>query len=293
MTPTQPHLASAPPTTDAADAPPPAWDLLREELSAGPVVWSVCVQELPERARGLGQVADGRPETRLSLEASTVGAAPVVTRLLVLLEAARSLDCARIDRDEVIPLVSEPGSRPGLLAALSPSGWTVTDLAGAVAAAGDEDAQATLVTRLGADEIDGLGAALGLPAGPDAEVAAADIARLVVGLHRGTLVCPAVSGQVRSWLSAGRDLAGVGAGLGLDPGVLSDPASRVGLWHAVAARAGCRSECGLVTGPAGSFAYAAVAAWAPGDPAATDAARRRALVGARRLGETLRAAVGA
>lgn len=303
MTRHAPGLPSASPTSASRDEPAPAWQALSDELSAGPVVWSVCVHELPERARGLGQVADGRPETAVTLEASPGSAGGLAPRLVVLLAAAGALATGRVGRDETMPLVlprppSEPrlpgrpqDGRGGLLAALSPVGWSVPDLALAVAATGDADAVATLRGRLGGPEIDALAAAVGLPLSAEVPVAAADIARFVVDLQHGTLVSPSVSAQVRRWLACGRDLSGVGVGLGLDPAALVDPVSPVRLWHAVATERGGRSECGLVEGPRGTYAYAALGGWADRDPDVDDAGRRHALAGAARLGAALRRAV--
>jgi beta-lactamase class A len=169
------------------------------------------------------------------------------------------------------------------------------DLAVLVGAVSDNLATNVLLRAVGLDAVRATGAALGLRAtglhdrvrdhrGPEHQPAlstasAAELSRLFADLAAGRVVSPEVSARVLGWLALNTDLSMVASAFGLDP-----------LAHAVVRNKtgtdeGVRADAGVVEGPGGAFAYAALAAWDGGDHVDAVLAAMRA------LGERLRAAI--
>ena len=69
-----------------------------------------------------------------------------------------------------------------------------------------------------------------------------------------------------SWLRAGADLSMVAQPLGLDPLAHADGDRGLRLWHKTGTDDGTRADVGLVSGPEGTVAYAAIARWDPTGP---------------------------
>lgn len=113
---------------------------------------------------------------------------------------------------------------------------------------------------------------------------AADYVRLLADLHAGLVVSPGVSRRVLDWLAPSVDLSMVAAALGLDPLAHVGPDRGLAVWSKTGTDTGVRADVGLVTGPRGTVAYAAICTW---DEAEGD--RRDAVLAAMRaIGEVVR-----
>ncbi len=119
------------------------------------------------------------------------------------------------------------------------------------------------------------------PADPPtlSEGCAADWVALVDGLAAGTVVGPAVSARVRGWLATGSDLSMVASALLLDPLAHVADDRGVRLWNKTGTDGSVRADTGVVDGPAGRVAWAALCNWTPGDdrPRAAVMATMRAI----------------
>ncbi len=130
--------------------------------------------------------------------------------------------------------------------------------------------------------------------GPDdpptlSEGCAADWVAVMAGLEAGTVVGPAVSATVRSWLATGVDLSMVASALHLDPLAHVEVDRGVLLWNKTGTDSRARADVGVVRGPAGPVAYAAICNWEPGD----DRPRAAVMAAMRDLGAVVAELVGA
>jgi beta-lactamase class A len=93
------------------------------------------------------------------------------------------------------------------------------------------------------------------------EGCAADWVAVMSGLDAGTVGGPAVSARVLSWLATGVDLSMVASALHLDPLTHTVPDRGVRLWNKTGTDSSARADVGVVRGPAGPVAYAALCTW--------------------------------
>ncbi|HEY0535206.1 MAG TPA: serine hydrolase [Actinoplanes sp.] len=230
-------------------------EIVDEVVSGTPAVdWSVRI----------GERAAHQPERRL--RTASVG------KLLLLIETARRIGDGRPDPAE--PLAKDPAlavADSGLWQHLSVPALPIADLAVLVAAVSDNFATNVLLGRIGLRPPADLAAELGLretalldfvrrkraPTDPPTLSwgTAGDLAALMSGLARGSVVSPAVSARVDSWLATGVDLSMVASGFDLDPLAHTDGALR----NKTGTDDGVRADLGHV----GPKAYAVLANWNP------------------------------
>jgi beta-lactamase class A len=232
-------------------------EIVDEVVSRTPAVdWSVKI----------GDRAFHQPERRL--RTASVG------KLLLLIETARRIEDGRLDPAE--PLAKDPAlavADSGLWQHLSVPALPVADLAVLVAAVSDNFATNVLLGRIGLRPLTGLAAELGLretalldfvrrkraPTDPPTLSwgTAGELAAVMSGLARGTVVSPAVSARVDAWLATGVDLSMVASAFDLDPLAHIDGALR----NKTGTDDGVRADVGHV----GLLPYAVLANWNPGD----------------------------
>jgi beta-lactamase class A len=232
-------------------------DTVDDVVSATPGVdWSVRV----------GDHAAHQPER--CLRTASVG------KLLLLIETARRISDGRLDpsgrlnRDSTVAVADS-----GLWQHLSVTALPVADLAVLVAAVSDNLATNVLLGHIGLRPLTGLAAELGLretalldfvrddrrPGDPTtlSQGTAGELAGLMSGLARGTVVSPAVSARVDSWLATGVDLSMVASGFDLDP--LAHAGSP--LRNKTGTDDGIRADVGHL----GPLPYAVLANWNPAE----------------------------
>jgi beta-lactamase class A len=216
----------------------------------------------------IGGRAAHRPELRL--RTASVG------KLLLLIETARRIGDGRLDPAE--PLAKDPAlavADSGLWQHLSVPALPVADLAVLVAAVSDNLATNVLLARIGLGPMTDLAAELGLretalldrvrgeraPGDPPtlSRGTAEELAGLMSGLARGTIVSPSVSARVDSWLATGVDLSMVASGFDLDPLAHGDGDRGPALRNKTGTDDGVRADVGHL----GPEAYAVLANWEP------------------------------
>jgi beta-lactamase class A len=232
-------------------------EIVGEVAGATPAVdWSVQI----------GDRASHQPERRL--RTASAG------KLLLLIEVARRIGDGRLDPAE--RLAKDPAlavADSGLWQHLTIPELPIADLAVLVAAVSDNFATNVLLGRIGLRPLTDLAAELGLretalldfvrgERAPDHPPAlswgtAAELAGLMGGLARGTVVSAAVSARVDSWLATGVDLSMVAAGFDLDPLAHADGDLR----NKTGTDDGVRADVGHV----GLQAYAVLANWDPAE----------------------------
>jgi beta-lactamase class A len=121
------------------------------------------------------------------------------------------------------------------------------------------------------------------------EGCAADWAALMAGLERGSVVSRAVSARVLAWLATGVDLSMVASALLLDPLAHTEPDRGVRLWNKTGTDSSARADVGVVRGPAGPVAYAAICTWHRGD----DGPRAAVVSAMREIGDVVAGLAGA
>jgi beta-lactamase class A len=216
----------------------------------------------------IGDRAVHQPERRL--RTASVG------KLLLLIETARRIEDGRLDPSE--PLAKDPllaVADSGLWQHLTVPELPVSDLAVLVAAVSDNFATNVLLARIGLGPTADLAAELGLrdtalldfvrreraPTDPPTLSwgTAAELAGLMDGLAGGTIVSPAVSARVGSWLATGVDLSMVASGFDLDPLAHNEGDGGPRLRNKTGSDRGVRADVGHV----GREAYAVLANWEP------------------------------
>ncbi len=189
----------------------------------------------------------------------------------------------------------------GLWHLLTTDALPVVDIAVLVAAASDNLATNVLLRNIGLDSVAARGHLLGLnstalhdrvrnhrlPSDPPtlSTGTATELAGFFAALHRREVVNPAVSEQLLGWLATNTDLSMTAAAWGLDPLAHQGSDREIRLWNKTGTDTGIRCDVGLVTQPAGTYAYAVLANW-PAEEA--DALRDRVLETMRRIGSGLR-----
>ena len=229
-----------------------------------------------------------------------------LAKVFLLVEVADRLDRGLLDpqqpvrRDRVAPVADS-----GLWQHLASPELPLVDVACLVGAVSDNWATNALVDLVGLASVRARATALAPGGstmhdlvrddrGPDdpptlSEGCAADWARLFRGLAAGSVVSPAVSTTVLSWLATGADLSMVASALVLDPLAHAGPDRGVLLWNKTGTNSSVRADAGLVRGPAGEVAYAAICNWERGD----DGPRDAVMAAMRDLGTTVARLVGA
>jgi beta-lactamase class A len=209
-------------------------------------------------------------QPELQLRTASVG------KLLLLIETARRIADGRLDpagtlaRDPALAVADS-----GLWQHLSVTALPVADLAVLVAAVSDNYATNVLLGRIGLRPLTGLAAELGLrqtalldrvraertPGDPPtlSRGTAAELAGLMGGLARGTVVSAEVSARVDSWLATGVDLSMVASGFDLDPLAHNEGDGGPALRNKTGTDDGVRADVGHV----GLRPYAVIANWDP------------------------------
>jgi beta-lactamase class A len=207
-------------------------------------------------------------QPELQLRTASVG------KLLLLIETARQIADGRLDPAE--NLAKDPAlavADSGLWQHLSVPALPVADLAVLVAAVSDNFATNVLLGRIGLRPLTDLAAELQLretalldrvrgertPADPPtlSHGTAAELAGLMSGLARGTVVSEEVSARVDSWLATGVDLSMVASGFDLDPLAHHDGDRGPALRNKTGTDNGVRADVGHV----GLLPYAVLANW--------------------------------
>ena len=229
-----------------------------------------------------------------------------IGKVLLLLEVARLLESGELDgSQQLVPRQEDLVADSGLWRHLSTAEMEVVDCAALVGAFSDNLATNVLLRRVGgARAVEETAVAAGIEDvalhGPVRDVrgpsdpptlstgSAAGLAALAARLHRGELVSPTVSARVAGWLSLNADLSMVASAFGLDPLCHDEPDRGLRLWNKTGTITGVRGDVGVLSGPAGTIAYAVLAEW--DDPAAP-LAREEALAGMALVGAAVRRVV--
>ncbi|WP_425843624.1 serine hydrolase [Agrococcus sp. TSP3-2-1] len=263
MTPTHPPL------TDAA-----TWSVLVRDAATGETVFS------------------SSPDLELS-----AASAP---KLLLLVASAALAERGDLDLDERLDRSSvEPVGDSGLWQHLSQPTLTAGDAAMLVGSVSDNLATNALLERIGLDAVERVRAELGIegvrlhdrvrdhraPEHPArlGTASATGLADLMVRLAARRIGSGAVSDRVLGWLRHSVDLSMVAAAFAKDPLSHGHGAERPRIVNKTGTDAGVRVDTGLVLGARRTFAYAALANWAP-ETGAADAV----LTSMREIGAELR-----
>ncbi len=242
---------------------------LAQTLAACPDVrWSAAI-----RAASTGDLLAAAAEDAV-LSTASVG------KVLLLVEAARQFETGELSETELLARSTVPPvADSGLWQHLAVDTLPAADVCALVAAVSDNLATNVLLRELGlarvartAGHLELEATALcdevrdvrgpGLP--PHLSVAtAAELTEFFALLHRGALLTAAVSHRVRRWLSLDADLSMAASAFSLDPLAHQAPDRGVTLVHKTGTDACVRADAGLVEGPAGAYAYAFLANWAP------------------------------
>ena len=250
------------------------------------------------------RAGDGTPALRHDpdrlLRTASVG------KVFLLVEVADRLERGLLDpaqpvrRDRAAPVADS-----GLWQHLATAELPVDDVACLVGAVSDNWATNALLDLVGIDPVRERAKALA-PGGSVlhdlvrdhreahhprtlSEGCASDWVTLMAGLESGTVVSPAVSARVLGWLATGVDLSMVASALLLDPlaHVVADRGVR--LWNKTGTDSSARADVGVVRGPAGAVAYAALCTWPRGD----DRPRPAVMAAMREIGTVVAGLAGA
>jgi len=232
-----------------------------------------------------------------------------VGKVFLLVEVADRLERGLLDpahavrRDRVAPVADS-----GLWQHLSTVELPVVDVASLVGAVSDNWATNALLDLVGLDAVRERARTLAPGGsmlhdlvrderGPHhpptlSEGCASDWVSLMAGLEAGTVVSQAVSAHVLAWLAVGVDLSMVASALHLDP--LAHTAADQGpdgvlLWNKTGTDSSARADVGVVRGPAGPVAYAALCTWPRGD----DRPRAAVMAAMREIGTVVARLAGA
>jgi beta-lactamase class A len=222
-----------------------------------------------------------------------------VAKLFALVELAARLDSGELDADLVLDRREvDPVHDSGIWQHLRADALPVEDLAVLVASVSDNLATNVLLGRLGLERVQQRAAALAAggsmlhdvvrdqrgPGAPEvlSTGCARDWAGFFAALHRGEVVSQAVSARLLRWTAVNCDLSMVASVLGLDPLAHQEEDHGLRLWSKTGTDAGVRADVGLVRGPAGVVAYAAICAW---DDSAGAVSRSRVLERMRAVGD--------
>ncbi len=255
--------------------------------------WSVAV-----RNASTGALLAAHEPDQLLLSAS-------VGKIFLLVEVAARIAAGRLDPAEPLAWTDdEHVADSGVWYLMDARTLSVRDLCLLVGAFSDNLATNVLVGRVGLGAVQARARALGCvrstlldrvrlvrtPQDPPtlSVGTAGELSQLLLDLHRGVVVSPAVSQQVLRWLAANADLSMVAAAFDLDPLAHAESDRGVTLVNKTGTIGAARIDVGVVTGPAATLAYAVLATW----PEHVDP-RDAVLADMRRIGVGLRRAIGA
>jgi beta-lactamase class A len=253
--------------------------------------WSVCVVD-----------ADAGAELA-SLDPDLVLSTASVAKVFALVELASRMEAGELRAETVLDRRTVPPVHDsGLWHLMAVDELSVEDVAVLVGAVSDNLATNVLLDLLGIEAVQDRARQLA-PGGSMlhdhvrddrqshhpavlSSGCARDWAGLFAQLHRGEIVSPEVSLRVLGWCAGNADLSMVASALDLDP--LSHGQADLGLrlWNKTGTDRGVRADVGLVRGPHGSVAYAAICTW---DDSGAALPRRQVLTGMRAVGERIRA----
>ncbi|WP_216894911.1 serine hydrolase [Nocardia alni] len=238
------------------------------------VTWSVCL-----RARSGGVLAELGADRRLST--ASVG------KLLLLAEVARQVEAGELEGD--LLLSRQPSlmvGDSGLWQHLRADALSVADLAVLIASVSDNLATNVLLDHVGLGRVQALADEMGLCAtalldrvrddrSPDdppmlSVGTAGELSRLMMDVVEDKVVSPAVSRRLADWMSLGVDMSMVASAFGLDPLAHTVSDRGVLLRNKTGTDIGVRADVGVVTGSAGTVAYAVIANWAEGEVSVRD-----------------------
>ncbi|KAA1395873.1 serine hydrolase [Aeromicrobium ginsengisoli] len=259
------------------------------------VEWSVCVRDAAS-SRVLASLSPDRV-----LRTASIG------KLFLLIEIARAAAAGELDLGEELRRTSDDAvADSGLWHLMRRDAFTIDDLCWLVGGFSDNLATNVLTRRIGISAVGATSASLGFvrsalldrvrddrsPEDPWTLSAgnADELSDLMARLHRGDIGSASVSSRVLRWVAANADLSMVAAAFGLDPLAHAEPDRGVTLVNKTGTISTVRGDVGVVTGPAGSVAYAVLASWP--DDAAEDP-RDRVLAEMAAIGATIRTHIGA
>jgi beta-lactamase class A len=206
-----------------------------------------------------------------------------VGKVLLLIETARQVEAGELDPAEPATRLAEDYVEDsGIWQFMATDSLCVADVAHLVGIMSDNLATNVLLRRVGLDRVQRTAGDLGLQhtrlndrvrdhRGPQdpwtlSEGSAAEWVDLLARLSADAVVSAGVSRRVLAWLRAGADLSMVAQPLGLDPLAHAAGDRGMRLRHKTGTDDGTRADVGLVSGPAATVAYAAIAHWDPAGP---------------------------
>jgi len=225
-----------------------------------------------------------------------------VAKVFLLVEVARRLDDRSLDADQPVDRRrAVPVADSGLWQHLRSDVLPLGDVARLVGTFSDNLATNALIEVVGLDAVHAIAPTLvehgsmlydvvrdeRLPEHPPmlSEGCAADWAGLFRRLHRGDVVNERVSATVLGWMATSVDLSMVASSFDLDPLAHLDADQGYTVVNKTGTNSTVRADVGVVTGPAGTCAYAAICNFADHRPAV-----RHAVLGAMRsIGSAIRA----
>lgn len=217
-----------------------------------------------------------------------------VAKVFLLVEIARRLDDGGLSADQPIDRRrAVPVADSGLWQHLGTDVLPLGDVARLVGTFSDNLATNALLAVVGLDTVQALAPMLvahgstlhdvvrdeRLPEHPPmlSEGCAGDWAGLFQRLHRGDVVNARVSSTVLGWMATSVDLSMVAAAFDLDPLAHVDADQGYTVVNKTGTNSTVRADVGVVTGPAGTCAYAAICNFTDRRPAV-----RHAVLGAMR-----------
>jgi beta-lactamase class A len=262
---------------------------------------------LAQLPRGITWSVDVRhhasPAPLLQVGQNQVCATASIGKLLLLIAAAEALEAGDLHPDR--PCARSrlaPVADSGLWQHLRTDAVTVADLCVLVGATSDNVATNALITVVGLDAANAVGARLGLvhtllcdivreTRPPDVPPAlstgtAAELRLLMDELDRGDRIDRAAAVRVIGWLSNNCDLSMVASAFGLDPLAHADIDRGIRLWNKTGTNHGVRCDVGLVRSGFSAVSYAVLANWQPEGP--SDPNRDHILDAMRGIGELIR-----
>jgi beta-lactamase class A len=231
--------------------------------------WSIEVID-PESSASLWSSA---PDTRLAT--ASVG------KVLLLIEVATQFESGELAPAELLERCdADAALDSGIWQHLSTDRLPVVDIAAMIGLASDNLATNVLLRRIGLDRVTATSVRLGLldtrlhdrvrdvRAGDHPPFlstgTAAELAGLFAGLARGEIGSAPISRLVLDWLALGMDLSMVGSGLGMDPLAHFTPDRGLRISHKTGTNSTVRADVGVISGPGGTRAYAALCNCPPG-----------------------------
>ncbi len=230
------------------------------------LLWSIRVQVAES-----GVVLFERDPTR-SLHTASVG------KVLLLIHVARLVHAGLLDLSEPLTRTADDAvADSGIWQYLATDTLPLGDLCELVGIASDNLATNVLLRRVGLERVAQTAADLGLrqtalhdkvrdvrtPADPPtlSTGSAAELVDLLAGLHCREATGDERGTRVLGWLAKGMDLSQVASAWNLDPLAhqVADPGLRVR--NKTGTDIGVRAEIGVLTGVAGTIAYAVIANW--------------------------------